>query len=416
MPGGYELSYAGKEPEAGVLGRSAGGYVELQDPVLLGTGTGNRLAWAENLDYLLSLTTDPDVTGKVRTVYIDPPYSTDGVFRTLDMQEAYEDTLTGAEYVEFIRKRLIVLRELLADDGSIYVHLDSNMVFEVKLVMDELFGRRNFRNMITRQKCSTKNGATRRFGNVSDYILFYSKSSNYVWNRVYDPWDPGRAEREYPCVEEGTGRRFKKVPVHAPGVRNGETGQLWRGKMPPEGKHWQMPPRELDRLDAEGRIYWSPTGNPRKKVYLDESPGVPRQDIWLGRRDSINQCVKGTGYPTEKNFSLLEDIVLASSDPGDLVLDAFCGSGTSLEAAHRNGRRWIGVDSGIEAIMCCVKRFSTGVEAMGDYVKTGRAVMTRDHQDLASLESPLPFGIVTIAEAEKSAREQLGLTRGKIAG
>jgi endonuclease III-like uncharacterized protein len=160
-----------------------------------------------------------------------------------------------------------------------------------------------------------------------------------------------------------------KVPVHAPGVRHGETGQPWRGKLPPPGKHWQYLPSTLDEMDARGEIYWSPTGNPRRKVYLDESEGVGVQDIWLDLLDAHNQNIKITGYPTEKNPELLRRIIQSSSNEGDLVLDSFSGSGTALAVAHELNRKWIGIDNSVEAIDTTLHRFTFGLQPMGDYVK-----------------------------------------------
>ncbi len=234
--------------------------------------------------------------------------------------------------------------------------------------MDEIFGRENFRSWITRKKCNPKNYTRKTYGNVSDYILFYSKTENYVWHRPVDSWSDERANKEYQYVEAETGRRYKKVPVHAPGVRNGETGQLWRGVKPPPGKHWQYPPRVLDEMDARGEIYWSPTGNPRRKIYLDESSGVAVQDIWLDYRDAHNQNIAISGYPTEKNSSLLTRIIEASSNNGDLVLDCFSGSGTTLNVASHLGRRWIGVDNSSVAIAATLRRLGKGLEPMGDFV------------------------------------------------
>ena len=141
------------------------------------------------------------------------------------------------------------------------------MAFTMKLIMDEVFGEKNCRAFITRKKCSTKNYTKNTYGNVSDYILFYSKTSDYVWNRPYEPWQYEKMIEQYPCIDEKTGRRYKKVPIHAPGIRNGETGKEWRGKLPPKGKHWQYTPEKLDELDKAGEIYWSPKGNPRRMVY-----------------------------------------------------------------------------------------------------------------------------------------------------
>src|SRR5207249_2990280 len=149
---------------------------------------------------------------------------------------------------------------------------------------------------------------------------------------------------------------------------NGETGKPWRGMLPPPGKHWQYKPSTLDELDERGEIYWSPTGNPRRKVYLDQSEGLAVQDLWLGCRDAHNQNIRVTGYPTEKTPELLNRIIGASSNHGDIVLDGFSGSGTTLTVANSLGRRWIGIDNGHEAIATTLRRFAHGVSLMGDFV------------------------------------------------
>jgi len=370
-PNGAEpaLHYGGKAQAEAVRGapyeRSAL-VCEVNPPA-----PANRLYYGDNLDVLMELA-GGGIKGMVRLAYIDPPFSTNGRFECRNRNAAYDDTLQGAEYVEFMRRRLLLIHDLLSDDGSMYLHLDSNMVFHMKLVMDEVFGGRNFRALITRRKCSNKNYTRNTYGNVSDYILFYTKTDDYVWNRPYVPWDEDRILKEYPCLDEGTGRRYKKVPIHAPGERNGGTGRPWRGVSPPPGKHWQYPPERLEELDRNGEIYWSRTGNPRRKVYLDESEGVPVQDIWLDCRDSVNQNDRVTGYPTEKNIGMLRRIVSASSGPGDLVMDCFCGSGSTLDAASQLGRAWIGIDSSIEAIGSTVRRFTEGTGRHGDYVTGGQ--------------------------------------------
>jgi adenine-specific DNA-methyltransferase len=137
---------------------------------------------------------------------------------------------------------------------------------------------------------------------------------------------------------------------------------------PPLGKHWQFPPHVLDEMDSNGEIHWSSNGNPRRKIYLDNSQGIPVQDIWWDMRDAHNQNIKITGYPTEKNANLLTRIISTSSNPGDLVLDCFSGSGTTLGAASQLNRLWIGIDNSPEAIAATLKRFAKGVEAMGDFV------------------------------------------------
>lgn len=294
------------------------------------------------------------------------------------------------------------MRELLSEEGSIYLHLDNKMAFVMKIVMDEIFGENNCRAFITRKKCSTKNYTKNTFGNISDYIMFYSKTTKYIWNRPYDPWEYDRMIEQYPCVDEKTGRRYKKVPVHAPGIRNGETGKEWRGKLPPTGKHWQYTPAKLDELDAAGEIYWSPTGNPRRKVFCDPSKGIPVQDIWMNYRDSINQTQKTTGYPTEKNIDMLKMIVTASSNPGDIVLDCFAGSGTTLGAAFMCDRCWIGADNGVESLKAILKRFTDGLDIYGDYVNDSAY-----EQCTLELEERCAFTILTSKENEGLVKDIL---------
>lgn len=364
----YLLAYPGKMERSEVLAMPAGEPVAV--PVASSAG---QLFKGDNLSALLWLRRNPEVRGRVRCVYIDPPYATSMAFVDRDANHAYDDHLNGAEYLETLRRRLVVLHDLLADDGSIFVHLDQNMIFEAKIIMDEIFGRDNFRNFITRKKCNTKNYTRKTLGNIADHILFYTKTEQYVWHRPYEAWTEEKIVDEYPYIDDKTGRRYKKVPVHAPGTRRGETGKPWRGKLPPKGKHWQYPPAKLDELDAAGEIYWSPNGNPRRKVFFDKSKGIPVQDIWMGFRDPHNQNVLITGYPTEKNFDLVHRLIAATTNPGDLVLDCYSGSGTTLEAAAVLGRRFIGVDVADAAIAATVKRFREGRSVMGDFVGVRRS-------------------------------------------
>lgn len=362
--GGLRLEYAGKKAVADILATPPGRFARTG---ARGAGAVNRLYQADNLPVLAALLRDPAVAGKVRLVYIDPPFATAATFESRKQKHAYDDHLVGPAFVESLRERLVLIHKLLADDGSLYLHLDERMVFHFRVVLDEIFGEQNYRNCITRKKCNPKNYTRKTYGNVADYILFYTKSESYVWNRALEPWDDARAAKEYQCVDE-QGRRYKKVPVHAPGLRNGETGKPWRGKLPPPGKHWQYTPATLDEMDARGEIYWSPTGNPRRKIFFENSAGVPLQDIWMDMRDAHNQMVHVTGYPTEKNPALLARIIEASSNPGDLVLDCYAGSGTTLAVASTLDRRWIGVDRSAEAIETTLRRLESGTERMGDFV------------------------------------------------
>ncbi len=361
---GYELTYSGKQPQKDVISSTKAVRLIERGIVEGPNAADNKLILGDNLGVLRTLMEDPKVRGKVRLVYIDPPYGTRLVFVSRDEESAYHDSLEGANYLEFLRKRLIFIRDLMADDGSIYVHLDNKMGFAAKVMMDELFGPKNFRNWITRKKSNPKNHTKRTYGNVQDFILFYSKSNNYIFNQPRTDRGIYTFEQRFPHTEAETDRRYALVPVHARGVRNGATGQPWRGKLPPSGKHWQLTPAKLDELDARGEIYWSPTGNPRRKIYADERPsGVPVQDIWLEFQDERNQMIETTGYPTEKNIDLLGRIVGASSEEGDLVMDCFAGSGTTLVAAGDQGRFWIVVDESNLAVSTTRKRLEESYAA-----------------------------------------------------
>lgn len=358
-----ELVYDGKESADEILDTPT---QPLRKVLTVNGGENNKFYFGDNFNILLFLL-QSGYKNKIELIYIDPPFATTANFINRKQEHAYSGALCGGEYVEFLRKRLLVMRELLSDNGSIYLHLDSNMAFVMKVIMDEIFGENNCRAFITRKKCSTKNYTRNTFGNISDYIMFYSKTDKYTWNRPFDSWEMDRMIEQYPYIDEH-GRRYKKVPIHAPGVRNGETGKEWRGKMPPTGKHWQYTPAKLDELDAAGEIYWSSTGNPRRMVFCNPDKGIPIQDIWLNYRDSINQQQKTTGYPTEKNFDMLKMIVGASSSPGGIVMDCFAGSGTTLGAAHELNRSWIGADNSPESLKAILKRFTDGLEIYGDYV------------------------------------------------
>ena len=323
----------------------------------------NALILCDNLVGLGALAKSPH---RARLIYLDPPYNTGLNFHSRGLQHAYKDDRPTAAYVEFMRRRLILARECLADDGSIYVHIGHQMLGHLKVIMDEVFGAKNFKNIISRKKCSSKNFTSNQYANVHDYLLFYTKSSKYVWNQPSQQPTQEWIDREYPKFDERG--RYKLVPVHAPGTRRGETGKAWKGMNPPPGKHWQYLPSKLDAFDQEGSIHWSKTGNPRRKVYLTDDKAIPYADNWDNFRDAHHQSIKITGYPTEKNLAMLRMIVGASSNPGDLVVDPFCGSGTTLHAANDLGRKWVGFDESFVATEAALTRLRQGMKAMGDYV------------------------------------------------
>jgi adenine-specific DNA-methyltransferase len=333
---------------------------EASEPRLLRScgdlGMDCRLYQGDNLAVLHRLNAEGV---SARCVYIDPPYGTQQQFgRRITEHPAYCDGASGATYLSALRRRLVLLRELLTQDGTIFVHLDSAMVGEVKVLLDELFGRSNFRAWITRRKCSSKNYTRKTFGDITDYLLMYSKTSDYLFQRQFDSRGAEQEAVDFPKVDKQTGRRFALVPVHAPGLRNGATGSVWRGKSPPPGKHWQWTPEKLEEFDRRGDIHWTRNGTPRRKMWAEESPGSAVPNLWLDYRDPFNQNFAITGYPTEKNLELLKRVISAATKPGDLVLDCYAGSGTTLAAAGSLGRRWIGVDSGPLAVALAQKRLA----------------------------------------------------------
>ncbi len=325
----------------------------------------NILAFGDNYESLLKLSNDDSIKGKVRLIYIDPPYGTKQDFtfsedrfasisRMNGGKVAYTDQLTGDEYLKFLSSRLTLMRELLADDGSIYLHINSKMGHYVKVLMDKIFGDKNFINDITRIKCNPKNFNRSGFGNVKDVILFYSKSKKFVWNDPRQKIEINEDSKRFRLVDK-KGRRYTTTPLHAPGETiNGETGKEWRGKLPPTGRHWRYAPRKLDELDKQGLIEWSSTGNPRKKIYADDvmQAGVKMQDIWMYKDP------QRTKYPTEKNMDMLEMIIKASSNEGDIVMDTFMGSGTTLVAAQKLNRYFIGMDSSEQSLKVCQERLT----------------------------------------------------------
>lgn len=365
-----ELMYRGKKSLVDILHKTESAELKLvkifYDNQLFINEFANKKMWinmliyGENLKVLKTLFTHNDIKGKIRLVYIDPPFGTGQKWRsgraTISSsnkdQLAYEDFSFSPQYLEFLRERLVLLRELLSDDGSIYVHIDCKVGHYVKILMDEIFGPNNFRNDITRIKCNPKNFARKGYGNFKDMILFYSKTSKFVWNDSREPFTEDEIEKLFPKVDE-KGRRYTTTPLHAPGeTENGATGQQWRGLYPPKGRHWRYPPEILEQLDKQGLIEWSSSGVPRKKIYADEyiKRGKKRQDVWEFKDPPY------PSYPTEKNLEMLKVIIQASSHPGDIVLDAFSGSGTTLVAAELLGRRWIGIDNSVVAINIAIRR------------------------------------------------------------
>lgn len=324
----------------------------------------NTLIYGDNIQGMEYLLDTMELRGKVDLVYIDPPFATNSNFmisegRTSTISSAnngniaYSDKLTGNDYLEFIRERLKLIKELLSDQGSIYLHIDYKIGHYVKVLMDEVFGIENFRNDITRIKCNPKNFPRIGYGNIKDLILFYSKTKKPIWHEPKDEYSEKDLEKLFPKINKD-GRRYTTVPIHAPGeTNNGNSSKPFKGLLPPKGRHWRTDVKVLEEWDKQGIIEWSSTGNPRKIIFADTQKGKRVQDIWELKDPQYPV------YPTEKNSKLLELIVSTSSNPDSIVLDCFCGSGTTLLAAHNNNRNWIGIDESQYAIKATQEKLET---------------------------------------------------------
>lgn len=319
----YELTYYGKESEQAIISQTFA--VPLQENRRFGESTEsdwlNKIIFGDNLQVLKTLVEmkhrgelkNADGTDGIRLVYIDPPFATKQDFSNKDAK-AYSDKLAGAEFLEWLRKRLILLREVLSDDGSIYVHLDWHKAHYIKILMDEILGEGNFKNEII-WHYDIGTAPKKDFKRKHDSILRYTKTNNYIYNTV------------------------------------------------------TIPPKNLkryDKTDEDGRIYMV-RGDSGKRVYADE--GQPEDDVWtfyksdeLRSLNSMSNERRSIKYPTQKPEKLIERIVKASSNEGDLVLDCFGGSGTTAAVAEKLGRRWITVDAGKLSIYTIQKRI-IGIES-----------------------------------------------------
>ena len=253
-------------------------------------------------------------------------------------------------YLSYMVQRLLPMRGLLKSTGSIYLHCDPTASHYIKIMMDAIFGHENFKNEITWQRTESHNTAD-RYGNIADILLYYTKSSQATWNPQHQ--DYGEAQLSRFRHLDGDERRYKLENLTAPRP-NSTSGKFnWRGTLPGPTRGWGYNLEQLEAWWHEGRIRTKSDGTPRMdglKVYLDETRGKPLQNIWTDISRIPNTSSERMGYATQKPLALLERVITASSNPGDLVFDPFCGCATTIEAAHRLGRRWIGIDIAIHAI------------------------------------------------------------------
>ncbi|MCX7008422.1 MAG: DNA methyltransferase [Kiritimatiellaeota bacterium] len=372
---------------------------------------GNILYYGDNLDILSRYVKDESVD----LVYLDPPFNSNANYNVLFKErdgseaagqiQAFEDTWTWtsddekvyaalvtaggkvADCVEAFRKflgpcdmlaylvmmapRLVQLRRVMKPTASIYLHCDPSASHYLKMLMDAVFGAGNFLNEISWKRTSAHSSA-KRYGPIHDVILFYAKTEQFLWKPQFVPYDLEYINTFFD-QEDADGRKWKRMDLTGAGIRHGETGKPWKGlDVTAKGRHWAYPPSFLDELDKKGKIHWPAKegGMPRLRQYPEDLSGVPLQDIWTDIKPMHNLAAERLGYPTQKPEELLERIIKASSNEGDLVLDPFCGCGTTIAAAQKLKRRWIGIDITHLAITLMKKRlldtFGVGLQDKAD--------------------------------------------------
>ncbi|MEO5373506.1 MAG: restriction endonuclease [Alphaproteobacteria bacterium] len=367
---------------------------------------GNALHFGDNLTVLR----DSVAAESVDLVYLDPPFNSQATYNLLfkgtsgkgaaAQIEAFEDTwhwgeeserafaavlaspvTAAAELLQALRSflgqsdmmaylammavRLLELHRVMKPTASLYLHCDPTASHYLKILLDAIFGPGRFLSEIIWKRTSAHSSAD-RYGPVHDVILFYAKGKTFTWNRLFQPYDQKYLDTFFD-QEDPDGRKWKRTDLTGAGTRKGETGQPWRGiNITAKGRHWIRPPSELDKLDAEGRVHWprKEGGMPRLRHYPEDLPGVPLQDVWTDIRPMHNLSEERLGYPTQKPVALLERILRASSNPGDVVLDPFCGCGTTVHAAEKLGRRWIGIDITHLAISLIERRLKDAFPGM----------------------------------------------------
>ncbi|MFO0794128.1 MAG: site-specific DNA-methyltransferase [Candidatus Brocadiaceae bacterium] len=367
----YELVYNGKESEEQILADTMA--VPLQ-PVSTfgqnGVDWHNKLIFGDNLQAMKTLLqmkergelVNADGTPGVRLVYIDPPFGTGDEYSITDDLRAYSAKLQGSKFIEFLRKRLILLRELLAADGSIYIRIDYHFGHYIKAVADEVFGPQFFRNEIVINRFKRQLRGLNQFNVATDSLFLYSKSGNPVFNEQL---------RSRLCSFCGQMTEPQWLPMTSPGLRNPpERIILGQKLLPPKGRHWTFTQARIIAMEKEGRIRientstWTDLDGDRHRgvpEYL-QTEETPTDSSWT----DLKGYVRSARYPTENPEELLERVVRASSNEGDIVIDSFAGSGTTCAVAEKLKRRWIGIDSGKLAIYTIQKRMLNLREEIGN--------------------------------------------------
>ncbi|GKV72015.1 site-specific DNA-methyltransferase [Pseudarthrobacter sp. NCCP-2145] len=373
-----------------------------------GLGRVNRLIYGDNLLAMAALLAgdqdNPSLRGKLDLIYIDPPFDSKADYRTritlpgktIDTrptvmeQFAYSDTWSDgtASYLAMITPRLVLMRELLTDKGSIYVHLDWHVASYVKIILDELFGKENFVNDISWKRShahgDSGQGAS-HFGRVTESILFYGKSADRYWSPPYEAYTNEILARDYKHVDPSNGERYRLMPVDGPG--GAAKGNPYYEFLGVKG-YWRYAQSTMQALYDQGEIVLSSTGKSlSRKRYLRDAKGTPVTDFW----GDINRISPTSGerlnYPTQKPEKLLERIIETSCPPGGIVADFFAGSGTTASVAERTGRNWVASDLGKPSAMIMRKRLIDQnakpflFQAIGDYqVEQAKSVLGRKYR------------------------------------
>jgi site-specific DNA-methyltransferase (adenine-specific) len=314
---------------------------------------------------------------------------TNGPVKVRDLIGALHQALGNNDvmaYLVMMTARLIELHRVLKSTGSLYLHCDPTASHYLKLVLDQIFGPTNFRNEIVWKRSDAHSDVgqgAKHYGRIHDSIFFYVKSDKHTFNKVYNPLPASTVENWYRYVEEETGRYFNKADVTAPGgAAKGNPYYDWKGIK----RYWRFSKEKMEALDKQGLLVYSKSGVPYLKRYLDESKGIPLQCWWddIKMLRGIHKDAERLGYETQKPLALLERIIQASSNEGDIVLDPFCGCGTAVVAAQKLNRKWIGIDITHLAIALMRNRlkdsFNIDAEVVGEPVDltSARALAQED--------------------------------------
>ncbi len=389
----YKLVYKGKVRKEDIIANTPAAPLQkvraFNSDNVFEDGWSNMLIFGDNLLALKSLYEDqqgPNIyktKNKIKLIYIDPPFATKQDFMK-DREKAYRDKIIGAQFIEFLRKRLILLREILADDGSIYLHLDWKKGHYIKAIMDEVFGEFNFLNEIVFQS-TPGHHLSSGLDNMISNVFLYKKGNNSIFNQPFEGLTKAELFEKFPFIEDETERRFthEKLEQASNAYSIGEIRKI-QGKEVTTKIGWRWTQKTFDERIEKNPfiIFWTQNGRPRYKRYMDEYEGRKIGNLWNDIDLIASNSKEAIGYPTQKPESLLQRIVETSSNEDDIVIDTFIGSGTTLSVAEKLGRRWIGIDCGRLSIYTTQKRMLSLMTQVGPRKKDGR----REHDRTEDFE------------------------------